>query len=79
VNCGDKKILVINGFYGRFDKTTCGSCITCPIDCFTNTTSIFKSAFNNKSSFSYNITNERMGSDPYQMTVKYAVLSFYCV
>jgi hypothetical protein len=78
VNCGDKKILVINGFYGRFDETTCGSCVYCQTGCFTDTTSKFKSVFNNKSSFSYNITNERIGSDPCQMTVKYAVLSFYC-
>ena len=79
MNCGDKKILVINGFYGRFDKTTCGSCMTCPIDCFTNTTSIFKSVFNNKSSFSYTVTNGNMGFDPCRGTGKYSVITFHCV
>ncbi len=79
VNCGNKKILVVNGFYGRLDKTTCGPCTSCRTDCFFNATNKFKSVFNNKSSFSYEITNPGIGSDPCSGTVKYSVITFYCV
>ena len=79
VSCGDKKILVINGFYGSFDNKTCGFCGECQTGCFTNTTNKFKSVFNNKSSFSYEITNPGIGSDPCSGTVKYSVITFYCV
>jgi hypothetical protein len=79
VDCGNKKILVINGFYGRFDKTTCRPCASCQTGCFTNTTNKFKSLFNNKSSISYQITNQGIGYDPCPGTTKYSVIIFYCV
>ena len=80
MNCGNPyKILVISGFYGRFDKTTCIPCANCQLGCFTTTTSLFSLWFNGQTNLSYKITNTAIGTDPCPNTVKYSTINFQCI
>ena len=77
------RIMIISGFYGRQDKTTCMTqypgCRNCDASCSRDITAQLINSFNNKNSFSIYITNWYAGADPCFLTYKYSTIRYTCI